>query len=285
MKKFIKGIFGLFLIKLTVIGFLLIYQACTTNDDLPDDIHDQNFLKELSNFQQDFSNIKVFDREMIMKLNSNTKSIDSIYSEVELIITDSLTHVDIRDFQDLIDQMNDGVIIVKPGSEDSSSDDSSCVGEEGNELCLVVYIENTSIQQIMDPAIQAAKQYLYSYGLNDADIIEALDGEDESYLVPIVQATISADDESETMGINSNDLFNLALGVHPVHAQNWGKIGACAKKAFGLDILDDLKGWKNLKRKARKKLIKKLAYTAAAKVGGGLIGAALIVVEFGLCMA
>ena len=170
------------------------------------------------------------------------------------------------------------VDLINIGELEVSSEEILCENE--NTLCLSM--DKAETKKALSPAINSAKNYLYSSGFNDSDIVEILNGEDDSALVPLVQLMINS--ETNPVAYNSSDFVNLMFGVQTVNAQNWSKISKCAKKAFGLDDLSEFRDWKNMKKGAQKKLLRRVAGKMVARYASAWIGVGLIVGEFALCM-
>jgi hypothetical protein len=170
------------------------------------------------------------------------------------------------------------VDFINTGELEVSSEEILC--EDENTLCISINKEET--KKALSPAINSAKNYLYSSGFNDSDIVEILNGEDDSTLVPLVQLMICS--ETSPVAYNSNDFVNLMFGVQTVNAQNWSKIGKCAKQAFGLDDLREFRDWKNMKKGAQKKLLRRVAGKMVARYASAWLGVGLIIGEFALCM-
>ncbi len=103
-------------------------------------------------------------------------------------------------------------------------------------------------------------------------------------LVPLVQLMVMVSSETTPLGYNSNDFINLMFGVQTVNAQNWSKIVRCAQKAFGFDDLSKFRDWKNMKKGAQKKLLRRVAGKMVARYASAWVGVGLIVGEFALCM-
>jgi len=156
--------------------------------------------------------------------------------------------------------------------------------------------EVQQMKQSMTPTINAAKNFLLSRELTNADIVEILDGGDESALIPLVESVLYVEAEANNFVYNNNDYNKLIelIGVQSALAQHneetistidWGIVGGCAISTLGLDSLQDLKdalaGKKvsgGALKKAAKKVIKKFV---AGLTGWGTI---ILVAEFSICV-
>lgn len=153
--------------------------------------------------------------------------------------------------------------------------------------CLTTPDDTTDDQASL---IASAKQYLYNLGYNDADILEILDGEDESLLIALV-TEIEAVRQMElnaVLGTGIKDMpylsfidefNNLAQSTDPNAKLPQAVI--CAVEAIGLDVIYAFasEGIEKLAKKSLKKAIKKLATKFLGPVGIGIV-----VAEFAWCI-
>ena len=193
-----------------------------------------------------------------------------------------------NDFGELTDRLNDGSISVKPQDDDPNDDsgnDENCIDINGEELCLSVYIDESEVQESMDPAIQAAKEiYLYAKGFSDQeiedDILSEWDGSEE-HLVPFVMYLAELGGESSTTSsLEFRNLFNSA------YAQSTPELTAdeiwdCAVEAVGLGFVSAV-GMHGAKKAGIKMLTK--SFTKFVSRFAGPIGAAIMVADFGFCL-
>jgi len=198
--------------------------------------------------------------------------------KISTIKTDPDKEIEVTNLQELNQRLINGDLIIV---DEPDEKERNCIEESEGGLCLM--IDEQKVKSSLQPAIQSAKNYLSNYGFTDNDIAEILNGNEESYLIPIVQLAINS--ESGGITLNSNDFINIMLGVQTANAQNWGKIGKCASKAFGIDDIKEFSNWKKLKKKARKSLVRKAAGKLASRYVSGWIGVAIIVGEFAMCMS
>ncbi|WP_460220632.1 hypothetical protein [Psychroserpens sp. MEBiC05023] len=297
VKKIIKGTLAIFAIKLVIVGGLFVFQSCQSESvNSTNEVVKANFMDALIVSNQNLNNVaisypentkndNILARDMqgatetvcLMEYESNSDTIvdieDNINTVSEIIL--AKTNYNLITQFDLIDETEN------ESNETESDSDTNFIPED---CVAIIEIPIQPVVDALEPTIQYAKDYLYSNGFNDSDIEEVLDSNNEGYLVGLVSLMISTD-TAEDYTYFDNNSFNFVLGAQTLHAQNWSKIGGCAKKAFGLDLIDDFRNWKSLKKKARKKLVKKALATMGAKYVGGWFGAAVIATEFALCMA
>lgn len=271
LNKFTKGMFAIFTIKLIFFGTFFMIQSCNEDSsDIEISSAENSFIESLQISKNNFSNIKINKKSSIEGSLSKKGGIQE-FGEITLVKTNPNQNLEIDNFNQVVDLINIGELEV-------SSEEILC--EDKNTLCLSVEKEET--KKALSPAINSAKNYLHKQGFNDSDIVEILKGENDSALVPLVQLMINS--ETGQVAYNSNDFVNLMLGVQTVNAQNWSKIGKCAKKVFGLDDLSEFRNWKNMKKGAQKKLLRRVAGKMVARYASAWIGVGLIVGEFALCM-
>lgn len=290
LKKIVKGIFGIFVIKSIALGIMLIYQACETESNLPQTEAKDVFIESLQVSRSNFSNIKITSNEEFNSIsNLSQKSTEITLTEIELIKTDPTDEVQVNDFGELTDQLNDGSLLVKPGSNDENNDDSEndeyCTDVNGEEMCLSVYIDESEVEESLVPAIQAARNFLYTRGFSDSEIntmIAEENGKEED-LIPVVAIII----EHENENTNNPTSYNYSgLFINGVYAQaapelTTSEVLNCAASAIGVDALWALGG--SSASAWTKGAIKK-AFGAVAKRFLGPVGVAIAVVSFGLCI-
>lgn len=131
-----------------------------------------------------------------------------------------------------------------------------------------------SEQQVLihlQPTIQEAKNFFYSKGFNDFEIIEMLDGEEEYTLIPIVmevqrQTNNNSNNANPFMKNVVRDCFLETTGI----AAGIALVGALTAATLN------------------KTLVKELIKKALKKIGGrvlGGIGLALLVIDFTWCVS
>lgn len=269
LKKFSKGMLAIFTIKLIILSVVMLIQACESSDDLEISKNKNNFLESIVDLQDDFSKINVQNRNKVTSGGFILQSRDS-ENLVNLNLTrlDSNQNLEVENFNDVVASINGGNLIL-------NNELDSCGGK--NNLCLLV--DESKIINTLKPSIALAKDYLMSKGLSEQDIIEALNGRSESFLIPIVQSAISI--ENEKIAIYNNNNLNYLLGVQNANAQDWNEVGRCAAVAVGADLLYSF-GASSATKWGTKALAKMIGKVALRFIGPA--GVAVAVVTFSLCM-
>ena len=278
-KKFGKGIFAIFMIKLCIIGVVILVQACSNDSEILEGNSAKNhFIESLQLTKNHLQSVKVYDKKELGNIMLNKGTNTPTLTEIDFIMTDpNKDGIGIENFGDLVDLIDIGDLIIKTPEDE-------CIEVTGTKKCLSVFIDDSEISNAMQPSITSAKNYLYTNGFTNTDILEVLNGENEIVLVSVVQTIISAEDENPIASINSTDYINFVVGVQTTNAQNWGKIGKCALEALGLDDISELRDWKKIDKKARKKLVRTIATKVAARAAGFYATAAFMAFEFTMCM-
>ncbi|WP_298423761.1 hypothetical protein [uncultured Kordia sp.] len=294
-----KGMLAIFLIKLSLVAIVFIFQACQTDstDYKQEDEAKDNFLAALheSNARLNEIVINPSSTKGSIKINGIAEENNNEITTFKMCLllnqddepsnTGVIDPTSVNTLGDVINagnQSGERPVVVDDETNEPIDGTST---EFGFSMCFDIPIEPT--QEALDPAITAARNFLLSRDLTEADIIEALDGADESIMIPFVNAVLSVEAEAEGIAMNSElNLMSSLLGAQTVHAQNWNTIGGCAIAALGLDSLgalrDALQG-KKIKGKVLKKAFKKVAKKFIAGLSGW--GTVLLVAEFGLCVA
>jgi len=275
-KKFFKGMFGILMIKLVLLGGILIYQACTTEENLNESQAEIDFLAALKSSSENFNFIKVIDKQSLGRSQNEDDLV-----EVVLINPDPSEDYEITTFSYLVDLVKTESLHVPQENvyceDDTVQDDS----------CLIALVNEQEVRDAFEPSVNGARNFLLSRDLTNEDIDIILDGADETTLVPLVQAVLTVEAEADEYALNNNfNTFDFLIGVDNAHAQDWEGIGTCAIAVLGLDSLstlrDALEGRRvtgRALRKAAKKVIKKFAQGLS---GWGTI---IMVAEFAMCVA
>lgn len=296
-----KGIIAIFNIKLVLLISAFVFNSCQTESQMTieDSQVKDDFLTSLSLSTESISNmsitnsrvINVSNNHLFITSSSNNNSNPQVSQQSQTIcFTFNPNEIDanseIEDTHTLGEALDFGGELVSIDGVDINRDNNgtdygSDETDELEKFCFEIPLQPT--RDALIPAIEGAKKYLSAQGLNNLDIIEILDGNDDSALVPLVQLMVSSE-TSSTGGYSDNSFINFMFGVQTVNAQNWSKIGGCAKKAFGIDDLSEFRNWKSLKKGARKKLLRRIAVKLVSRYASSLIGVGIIVGEFALCM-
>ena len=133
------------------------------------------------------------------------------------------------------------------------------------------------ILDVLQPAVNASKQFFYDRGFNEEDIIEMLDGEHEATLIPIVM---------EVTENESNYGLQGSLFLFGTSAYARGDFRDCFEGATGIAAGVALIGALGAAT-IDKTLVMKLVKEAVKKIGGralGGIGLAMVVADIAYCM-
>lgn len=273
-KKYLKGMFGIFVLKVLLLGVFLIHQACERDDSPNLELQVQakeSFLNALTLSSHEFGRLRLvnskIDPTTMLNKNSSTLIMLEITNENEL---DSEKLDNVESVEDIIDI--GGVFKVLPKGE------YEC---EGTVPCFGVSLEAT--EESLQPAVLSAREFLHLREFSDEEIDAMIDeeGGSEEDLVPLVALIIEDEGGSgEPYEFSSVDFFSSTK----LYAQSWKDIGRCAAAAIGADIAYALAvegGGKSDKWK--KKAIKKL-FGKVAKRFLGPVGAAIAVVSFATCL-
>lgn len=277
LRKFLKGMFGIFMIKLVVLSVILIYQSCQDSETFEVQQTSNRFINSMLSSSKKLEAVEVKNYDYyILQSASDVRTNENDLSPV--ITIKANPNEDVEDsptFDKLTELINSGVLI--PDEEEE------CEAEDENNICHVVYVNENEVIQSLNPAIIQAKDYLNSKGLNESEIIEILEGEDESLLIPIVMGMTTVDLESGSY----SSRMNINLLGSSLYAQNTqelvdvDKAVNCAIAALGLDIFD---AFREIGEQGLKKALKSLVKTVGKRLLGP-ISVAIFVAEWALCYA
>ncbi|PTX58237.1 hypothetical protein C8N46_11713 [Kordia periserrulae] len=289
IKRIGKGLFAIFMIKLTLFVGVLIFQSCQKENDFEIERNEelkQNFLEALkeSNYRLEEvkSNIKLiryneFDLKSNDTINWKQVCLERNLQNDALVNGDSIITATVvnslGDVFDLANQIGTRPIVVnEPEPSDNTNNTSNF---DYYHTCY--YFDETPIMNAISPVVTEAKNYLYQYGFDNQEIQDMIvtEGGTEEDLIPLVMTMVNAEQD------NSVTMNYLSLFAPSVNAQSWQEVGRCAAYAIGADVLYSLGGGDS--SKWTKKSIKK-AFKAVAKRLLGPIGVAIAVVSFGLCL-
>lgn len=286
-KKFVKGMFGIFIIKLTILGIVLIYQACETESE------EFNFAKEnfLSSVRSDIFNVQKISVSKSLNTNLNfnrtPEEIQEVTTTICIYSPDDTSrpipseeeNVDLGQLMEIED--------VDVGFTDSNGNSSEDTPPYSRILgCFEIPVEPT--ESSMQSSLTEAKNYLYSKGFTDNDINDLLSADaegpaiDESALVPAVMAMIAEEQNQTTVtsSFNYSSLFISSAHANSFYQEN--DLYDCALRSLGISALTEAFE-KGLKSEAGKKALKKAIRKVAARTLGW-VGAAWAAYEFGDCM-
>lgn len=274
LRKFLKGMLGIFMIKLVVLSVVLIYQSCENSEIIKDDLSSKNFNQAISKTRSKLSKVKVYDKKDLENLDLNVKSEEGGLTEVNMIKTNPDEEInDILTFDKLAYLIENGIVILDK--------DDTCVQNNGYELCEVSYIDEDLLYEAFEPAAIASVDFLKSKGLNDSDINEILDGHHSANLIPIImEVTRHENNNSAAMNFNYGSLFGTSSyaqsAVRDCFMETTGiAAGAALVAALTAQVLD-----KTLVKRLFKKAVKKIGLRT---LGG--IGLAWMIIDFTYCVA
>lgn len=268
-KKYLRGMVGIFVIKLCVFGLIATNQSCITEDSFPETNAKQLFLSELKITAEKIKNVRtkkrILTQDAILK-KSNENGILQVVEEVTIICTkDMIVPSDSTTTQKVT--LEDFILLdIKPISDETLED---------NEFCYS--FSNEDVQSAIAPLTSASSDYLKAKGFTDNEIIEMLDGEDESYLIPIIMEATR----------NQNPIASSFLNNFVETAYAQGSVRDCFLEstgiAAGVALIAALTA-----TTLDKTLVIKLMKRAVKKIGGrvlGGVGLALMILDFTYCVA
>ncbi|WP_046759372.1 hypothetical protein [Kordia jejudonensis] len=297
IKRIGKGMLAIFLIKLSLVVIVFVFQACQT-DSLVYEQNEEaknNFLSALQLSNEKLNEIVINPTRTInddkndgvMKENSDgitTFKMCLLLNQDDANASNNTGVVDPTNVATIGDVINVGN---QSGERPVVVDDTTNEPIDGTpvdfgfSMCFDIPAEPT--QDALAPSIIEAKNYFYSRNFNDADIVEMLDGEDESMLVPLVleiMVLTEIDESNNATAFNMSTLFGNSLHAQSTTSKSWN----CLMRALGVSTLVESfqsikNGNKAILKKVGKKAIKKLASRFL-----GPIGAAIAIIDFVICM-
>jgi hypothetical protein len=293
LRKFLKGLLGFFVIKVLLMSTVIIYQSCETEEGLPmvKQTKDE-FRNSIESARNNFSNVEVFNEKQLIDDSAFfNREVDNSLKKVDLIKGDPSNEILVSDFADLTYHMNEGMVSLKYKEEDDNHDgtvdtfvEEDCINSNGEEVCLSVYIDESQVQATLDPAIEAAREYMRSKGFTDAEIdyeVETEWGGSEAHLVPFVMYLVELSADSSTASLEFKDVFFSSLHAQSAPELTSDEIWDCAIEAVGLGFVTAASG-SGLKKAGIKMLTK--SFTRLVAKFAGPIGAAIMVADFGFCL-
>lgn len=296
IKRIGKGLFAIFMIKLSLVFGVLVFQACQTESNFDNEVHEEaktNFLVALQESNQRLQEIVISPSAT----KGDVKGSDFMKENTDEITTFKMCLLLNQD--DTANPSNTGVIdptsintfgeIVAISNQTSTKpvvlDDanSDIIASDpvafGYSMCFDIPTEPTI--EAMELSIVDAKNYLIAKGLTESDIqnlfIADNDGDavEEYNLVPTVMMLIAEEqNENSTASVNFMSLFG-----QNAHAS---RLGQCAGDALGISAIAEVLRV-GVNSSAGKKLLKKAIRKVASRTLGW-VGAAIFVYEFGDCM-
>jgi len=283
LKKFGKGMLGLFVIKLLVLGVFLVYQACDQGESLTVDsnLAQNEFITSLKQLKNDLSNVKVYDKNKMQETNLYTRAVEDDLTEIKITKSDPNELLDsIMNFDKLSYMISQGLI--------EPMEDSECDANNEPTICETLVVNEQEVQQAMEPSLQEAKNYLYSKGYNDADIAYLLAADNEgpemheSVLIPTVMAMIEEENNQSNSTASSYEFSGLFISSAYAYTLEEQDLYDCALRTLGISELTDALA-KGINSRAGKTALKKAIRKVAVRVVGW-VGAVWAAYEFGDCM-
>jgi hypothetical protein len=275
LKRYAKGMFLLFAINSIVLITTFIIQSCEKNDYYPNGNNENNVFKSSIIESLDaISNITT-ERTKDNELSKTNLTQIELYTEEGVSISDYPNFDNSLTFGDLVNIANTDIKVKHPdGSEtDNISDDQQLID--------IYQVSELEIQQMLQPTVLSAKNYLYSKGLTDLDIDYLLSADEEgpamseSDLIPVVLELIAAE---QNQNVSTNFDYSKLFGGSLYASQ----IGSCAGDALGISAIAAVLS-QGMETQAAKMLLKKAIRKVAAR-SLGWVGAAIFAYEFGDCM-
>lgn len=309
IKKIIKGTLAIFVIKLVIVSGFFVFQSCQSEEFeyRRQEESKSNFLNSLKKSNLSLSELEIrtaqknelaglIARDMdgatetvcLMEFNGAETSAEVISEILENVSTLG-TLIQTKSDHDLITQYE---LVSTEETEYNEENEST---EEENETsepdynpedCIaLIEIPLQPVVDALDPAVSSAKEFFYSKGFSESEILEMIaehDGQEEDL---IATAMLIASDEEGSGGSYANNISTLFFNSAHAQELTWGEVGSCAAAAIGADIAYALAtegGGKSDKWK--KRAIRKLFGKVASRLLGP-VGVAIAVVSFGTCIA
>lgn len=141
-----------------------------------------------------------------------------------------------------------------------------------------VELSNEKALELAGPMIKECKQYLYGKGFSESEIQSMLSENDkvEADIIPFVLFLVEQEEHENQVIQENGFVFNPVTGlivegdgssIDPKF--NWAKVGYCALKTIGLDIIQEIRnsGVKTLTKAVLKKAFKTVAKRLMGPVG------------------
>ncbi|NCF42202.1 MAG: hypothetical protein GWP32_04835 [Bacteroidetes bacterium] len=260
LKKFAKGMFAIFTLKLMIFGTVFIVQSCSSESETQNP-NSEEFINSVAKSMFNINSIPL-SNNLFLRTDEISSTI-YLTKDPEQSFDDSETLNSIESIEGLVNISNQYEL------ELSESID-------GNDEVIKTYsIPEQPIIDSFEPSIQSAKNYLYSLGFSDLEIETELQGSEESNLVIAVMGLIDAENQnSGSITFNYNDLFGQSAHAMAM-PQDWYD---CLLRSVGIDAVVELFNGKVTKTIAKKAIRKIVSRTL------GWVGAAIAVYQYGDCM-
>ena len=263
----------LFLFTSVVAGITVFLTGCNSQLDEMKGLHQESL-----DYLAKFNELKSIGFKMDITPSSQTKA-EASYSDGQPIQINYPVDSDLIDSENLVSvsSLSDLQNIAYSYAASLQLLDPS---DDLNDAQNVVWVSEAKTREAMSSMIMQSKSYLHSLGMTELDIQQMLEEEsaDETLLVPFTLAMVEHDNSCyySWMKYHSFSLIPSAFA-----AVSWDTVAHCALHAIGADIFFGLgtsmcKSWTKL-------AIKRAFKTAATKMIGP-VGAAIVIIDFSLCM-
>ncbi|TKB99037.1 hypothetical protein [Pedobacter cryophilus] len=280
-KKLAKGFAGIFVIKLVILAIILVVQSCQ-KESLPQSknqlIAKQNFLNSINGSLKSFDKLTITSKSSSsgIKVNSDDYFYQNDYATVSLYSESGYSSNNSEIFfGSLFDIPNTDVGVIY--------NDATQSGNITPDQTLIISYDMPiqAAEQLMQPTLIEAKNYLYAQGYTESDIQEVLAADEEgpvmeeSALIPAVMILVA---EQENLSGSTNFNMITMFGSEARASQ----IGDCAGDALGVSAVA-IALQSGLNTSTGKALLSKAIRKVASR-SLGWIGAAIFAYEFGDCM-
>lgn len=275
LKKFSKGMFGLFLIYLGIFGVTSILNSCKKEPSISSNEAAKTFLQSLKLSKKSLSSVQMSghsasDKKIALVRDPQDPPVETVYVNFPNGNNTNYSVYQISSVQQLSNLIDDtdAIIQYNPNSQN-----------QNNQVSFPIEEINSSLL----PLISNAKQYLYTKGFSERQIQNMIVSEHgtEQDLIPFVTtlANIEGNQQvaSNKVKINFSDFF-----ASSAYAKlNGNDYIRCALVAIGADVLFALG---SSSAATWTVAIMSRAFSAVAKRFLGPIGVAIAVVSFGVCI-
>lgn len=284
-KKLVKGFAGIFVIKLIILAVILVVQSCQKENSPQSKnqlIAKENFINSINSNMKSFKKLTLQKTPTAgIKTNSDSYSGSQDYASITLydesgFVSNSNTYNSNIYFGDLFNIPNTDIGITNPDGTTSgniSPDQQPIISYD---------MPISQAEEVLQPTLQEAKNYLYSQGYSEYDIQELLAADEdgpamqELDLIPAVMTLVA---EQENLSGSTN--FNM-ISMFGSEARA-ADIGDCAVDAFGIKEVIVILGGQSINSSLGKALMKKAVRKVATKALG-VVGALIFAYDFADCM-
>lgn len=282
--RFSKGILLLCSLMVLTCIFMFFLNSCNSEETI-EDKHSKEFISSYNILLDKFSSMNI-----VNNITKSRVSIDEDLGDNQLDETILIYLLYPKNTQEDIKNLTEEVVTIQDLSDLIRLTDAVLQYQPNNEnIKYKIEVSKASIMNGINPMIKTAKEYLYSRGFSEEEIQMMIEENNaqESDLIPFVlklsEASISEESNQKTPTSQLKTNFSSILFT-PLYAEvplNSSDYQSCALEAIGFDIAYSL-AWSGAKTWG--KIAIKKAFTTIAKRALGPVGAAIAVVEFGICL-